>query len=78
MVNEKWLGMFPNIRAEFSSPNFFDHCARVLTWGLSEKHKAGAGPFNFFDFLTKRTNFLRKVEEVWHSSTIQGSNVRAK
>ncbi|KAK3204757.1 hypothetical protein Dsin_018803 [Dipteronia sinensis] len=63
LVNNDWLVKFENSEAIFLPPSISDHCPSVVKLGLQGIKKNG--PFEFFNFLMDRTNFLPLVDRCW-------------
>ncbi|KAK3226009.1 hypothetical protein Dsin_005871 [Dipteronia sinensis] len=68
LVNNDWLVKFENSEAIFLPPGNADHCPFMVKLGLQciKKNR----PFNIFNFLTDRADFLPLLERCWREQVL--------
>ncbi|KAK3204570.1 hypothetical protein Dsin_018616 [Dipteronia sinensis] len=63
LVNNDWLVKLENSKVIFLPPSISDHCPSVVKLGLQGIKKNR--PFNIFNYLTDKADFLLLVERCW-------------
>ncbi|KAK2658720.1 hypothetical protein Ddye_005253 [Dipteronia dyeriana] len=66
LVNKEWMAKFEHSEAFFLPPSISDHNPNLVKLGLQGNKKNC--PFEFFNFLTDREDFLLLVESCWQEN----------